>query len=318
MHRWILVALALIMLAPAGPARAQAPELDLDAYVRLLREARAAASRGDRIDLEAAAAPLIAVRRVRVPGDAAAPADNRWLAAALRGQNPDMQAIAARLGALIDASAGGPAPPEDAEARLERILSRPPFGQPEEAPREPGWLERFLDWLLEQLGRSAQPVGPAAASGGNVLAWAIAGVGGVIVVAVLVIWLRGLRGVLAPPPARLDPDDPEAGLSAGSALQQAGDMARFGDYRKAARFLYLSTLLWLDERGALRYERNLTNREYLGRLADKPALRARLAPVVDTFDRVWYGGAQLDAESFAAYERQVRELREGSGTTDAP
>jgi hypothetical protein len=314
MHRSHIVALtlliAIVALAPAGPAGAQAPELDLDSYVRLLREARAAAGRGDRIDLEAAAAPLIAARSVRVPGDAVAPADNRWLAEALAAPSPDLPAISARLGALIDASESGPAPPGDARDRLERILSRPPFGNPEQAPREPGWLERFIEWLFGQIGDIAGPLAPAALPGGNTLAWVIAGLGGLLVLAVLLIWLRGLRGALAAPAARLDPDDPEAGLTAGTALEQASALARFGDYRKAVRYLYLSSLLWLDERGALRYERSLTNREYLARLGDKPGLRARLAPVIDTFDRVWYGSAPLDADSFAAYERQVRELRD--------
>lgn len=314
MRRCLIFAILLILLAPPGLAAAQAGELDLDAYVRLLREARAAAGRGDRIDLEVAAAPLVAARSVRTP-EAAAPVDNRWLAEALDTPNPDMPAIAARLGALIDAGAVGPAPPDDARERLERILSRPPFGRPDEGPREPGWFERLMEWLFGWLDNVSLPGGPAVAPAGNALAWAVAILGGLLVLAVLVVWLRGLRRALAPPAARLDPDDPEAGLSAGAAMEQAGALARFGDYRKAVRYLYLSSLLWLDERGALRYERSLTNREYLGRLRERPALRDRLAPVIETFDRVWYGSAPLDAESFAAYERQVRALREAEDGT---
>lgn len=302
-----LLLVALLGLALPGPAHAQ--ELDFDRYVGLLREARTAAARGDLIDLKAAAEPLIAARRVRVPSGALASADNRWLAEALERPNPDLPAIAARLGALIDAAAAGPEPPADAAERLERILSRPPFGRPDPGPREPSWLERFLEWLFGLIEPSFEPVVPATAENSSTMAWIIAGVGGLLVAIVLFVWLRGLRRTLAPPAATLDPDDPEAGLSAGAALQQAGDLARFGDYRKAVRYLYLSSLLWLDERGALRYERSLTNREYLARLNERPQLRARLAPVIETFDRVWYGSMPLDAESFAAYERQVQALR---------
>jgi hypothetical protein len=36
-----------------------------------------------------------------------------------------------------------------------------------------------------------------------------------------------------------------------------------GDYRTAVRYLYLSLLLLLEEHGLLRYDRPLTDREYL-------------------------------------------------------
>ena len=75
------------------------------------------------------------------------------------------------------------------------------------------------------------------------------------------------------------------------------------------RYLYISALLWLDERDILRYDRALTNREYLERVRDNPALRARMAPIVETFDRVWYGHLPIDAESFAAYQQQIEALR---------
>lgn len=57
------------------------------------------------------------------------------------------------------------------------------------------------------------------------------------------------------------------------------------------RYLYLAALLRLDERGQLRYNRALTNREYLDRVQDNPHLQAALPPIVETFDRVWYGYA---------------------------
>nr|WP_255603998.1 DUF4129 domain-containing protein [Oscillochloris sp. ZM17-4] len=134
-------------------------------------------------------------------------------------------------------------------------------------------------------------------------------IGLLIIGAVLAAWVGGLRRALAPT-ARLRDDDPEAGLSAGDAALNASALARSGDYRRAARLLYLSSLLWLDERGRLRYDRALTNREHLDRLGDDPALRERLRPVVETFDRVWYGDMPLDATGYAAYEGEVAALRE--------
>ncbi|MEI7769472.1 MAG: DUF4129 domain-containing protein, partial [Chloroflexales bacterium] len=112
--------------------------------------------------------------------------------------------------------------------------------------------------------------------------------------------------------------DPEAALGAAEAAQRAGDLARAGDYRRATRMLYLSSLLWLDESGRLRYDRSLTNREYLERLGDSPNLRERLRPVVETFDQVWYGDIALDAAGFAAYAGQVAALRASQGRDDRP
>ncbi|RMD73583.1 MAG: DUF4129 domain-containing protein, partial [Chloroflexi bacterium] len=75
-----------------------------------------------------------------------------------------------------------------------------------------------------------------------------------------------------------------------------------GDRRSAVRYLYLAALLWLDEQGLLHYDRSLTNREYLQQLRDQRSLRDRLAPVVNTFDAVWYGQQVIDEQAFARYE----------------
>lgn len=83
-----------------------------------------------------------------------------------------------------------------------------------------------------------------------------------------------------------------------------------GDYRTAVRLLYLSTLLLLEERKLLRYDRTLTNREYLRQVADNPSLVGALRPVVDTFDEVWYGQVEPDAGGYEAYARQVDRVRE--------
>jgi hypothetical protein len=302
----LLAALALALLSAAA---AQAQALNMDGYLRLLREAHAAAERRDQIGLEQVAPTLAAVRSVALPEGGSAPADNRWLTVALEAPRPDMPAIAARLGALIDALSYRSDPPAaDAEERLRAMLAKPPFSQAD-APRAPSWLGELLRWLFELLDRAFSPVSRAAAQGGGGLAWLMAGLGLLIVGVVLALWLRGLRHALAPS-ARPQRDDPEATLSAGEAAQRASDLARAGDYRRAARMLYLSSLLWLDENGRLRYDRSLTNREYLSHLGNDPALRERLRPVVETFDRVWYGDVALDAAGFAAYEGQVAALRE--------
>lgn len=321
----IFIAIVLLVVAFAPqPGFAQNASIDLSEYEALLRAARTAAARGDRLDLEEIVARLQPLTAVRTPAGAMVPLDNSWLVEALDTPNPNLPAIAEQLGALIDALnyIGPPAPP-DALTQLDQILSNPPFGQPDRPPREPGPIDRFFEWLFEQLFDWLEPVGEvaqgAADTNADAVSWVIVALGAALVIAVLVIWIKGMRRSLAPPAARLiDPDDPEANLSPADARNQARALAAQGDYRTATRLLYLSALLWLDERRALRYERHLTNREYLKRLEGRPELRNRMQPVVETFDQVWYGRQPLDAAGFAAYEQQVTALRETEDSPTAP
>lgn len=293
-----------LSVLPAAQAQSQPP--DLPTYAGWLREAYAAAQRGDRLGLEQAAAQLTAATQVRLPDGAPITVDNSWLRAALQGAEPSLPAIGARLGAILDALAQPPsAAPLDARARLAEILANPPFQRAE--PSTPSWVRSFFEWLGRMLERLLRPIGRAVSAGGSTAAWVIAVGGTLLLLAVIAYLLRGLRrNLVADAQAE---DDPEANLTARTALDQAGGLARGGDYRSAVRFLYLSALLWLDERNVLRYDRALTNREYLERVRENPALRARLAAVVDTFDQVWYGHVPIDAATFARYEEQVAALR---------
>jgi hypothetical protein len=302
-----LLLLSWRLLAPAT-ASAQSQPPDLETYAGWVREAYAAAQRSDRLGLEDASRQLVATTSVRLPGEATIAVDNGWLREALQAAEPDLPAIAARLGAIIDALAQPPSSaPADARERLERMLDQPPFKQPD-APQTPSWLSDFFNWLGRLLENVFRPLGRISPSGGRTIAWAIAIVGGLLLAGVLIYLLLGLRrGVVAS--AQANEHDLEANLTAKTALEQAGGLARGGDYRTAVRYLYISALLWLDERNMLRYDRALTNREYLERVRDNPALRERMLPIVETFDRVWYGHLPIDADSFAAYQKQVEALR---------
>jgi hypothetical protein len=99
-------------------------------------------------------------------------------------------------------------------------------------------------------------------------------------------------------------------LSSAGALQRAQTLSTQGDYRTAIRYLYLSSLLTLDEQGLLRYDRSRTNREYLRSIASKPALANPLSSVIDLFDRVWYGFEEVDEKTYQSYVTHVEKLRE--------
>lgn len=304
----LICLLALQALLAGHPVAAQTNQLDLAVYEQFLRAARTAAARGDRLDLEQVAPELIGARAVRMPSGELAPVDNRWLAEALAPANPDLPAIAARLGALIDALAAPPGgPPDDAQARLAEILARPPFATTPE-PREPGWLERFFIWLTELLEGLVVPVGEAAAGpSGTTASWIVTALGAALIIGVLAVSLRGLRRSLRP--VAVLPSAAAVAHSAADARAQAEALARSGDYRSAVRLLAIAALLWLDERGTLRYDPHQTNREHLARLDGQPHLRERLRPVVETADRVWYGGAPLDDHGYREYLRRVEDLR---------
>ena len=93
-------------------------------------------------------------------------------------------------------------------------------------------------------------------------------------------------------------------------MQRAQTLSGQGDYRNAIRYLYLSSLLVLDERGLLRYDRSRTNREYLRSVSSKPGLATPLRDVIDVFDRVWYGFESVDEQTYQSYLQHVDELRE--------
>jgi hypothetical protein len=126
------------------------------------------------------------------------------------------------------------------------------------------------------------------------------------VFAIFVYFARGLRVQ----PTTID--SPEAGEDPTTSTQ-AQELAKLSedsqDYRAAIRYLYLASLLLLDERGVLRYDATLTNRELLRQVNNKSAMYELLRSVVQTFDRVWYGFATVDESLYQDFRQNVEQLR---------
>lgn len=93
-----------------------------------------------------------------------------------------------------------------------------------------------------------------------------------------------------------------------AALAHAETAEASNDFRSALRFLYLSAILHLQERGVLPYDKSLTNREYLHQTQENTDLQATLGPAVTVFDEVWYGHKPCDAETVADYRNLLREV----------
>lgn len=193
-------------------------------------------------------------------------------------------------------------------AALKVILESPDFQWNRvPSPLEKFWEEfwaRINDWLNEFFGGNGEVSVPVPSEGLTIGA-------SVLLIIVLLFVFRALfSDFLVDAAAK---DEQMAGdelLTAESALQKAKDISRGGDYRTAVRYLYISSLLTLDERGLMRFDRSKTNREYLRSVAALPQLSAPLRDVIDVFDRVWYGFQPLDEDSFQHYAEKVDQLRE--------
>ncbi len=207
-----------------------------------------------------------------------------------------------RLAALEVLLSNPPTEPSAADrAKLQEIFNRPPFVPEPEGPL--AQLQRqFLEWLNRLLSNTAQGVFDLR----DVIV--VVGVGVVAVgTAALVYAFR--RNLVAMVHVK-EKEVGQAPLTAARALSEARQFANAGNYREAVRELYLATLLMLDERGLLRYDRSLTNREYLDAVAGEPAVHAALEPIVNTFDRTWYGFQAMGQEEFESYRRQVQGMRD--------
>ncbi|MBE7529947.1 MAG: DUF4129 domain-containing protein [Chloroflexi bacterium] len=103
-----------------------------------------------------------------------------------------------------------------------------------------------------------------------------------------------------------EPADEKGQTKVATAVQEGRQLVEKGDYREAARQLFLAMLLALDDKGILRFERNRTNRELLQQERLHKDLVPSLIPIIATYERVWYGLEPLPA---AEYERLVKEIK---------
>jgi Domain of unknown function (DUF4129) len=106
------------------------------------------------------------------------------------------------------------------------------------------------------------------------------------------------------------------------ALSQSADVwarcaeqfARDGRWHLALRALYLELLVVLHERGAVRYERERTNGDYVRLLRETPASPA-FSRLTAAFDEAWYGNKPFTP---AAYEAALECVREVDRVTTRP
>lgn len=315
----MLVLLGSVSVVNAAPLP-QTATVSLDAYRQLVNEAYAAAQRSDRIGLDDSAEILLATTGVKLANGDVVEIDNTWLRDALAQEPPDFPMIVASLGAILDALAQTRTPGDpNALQKLTQVFEVPPF-KSREVPS--AWnnfwsgvgqaIADFFERLFNQLPQSninpPTPAAPLAFGTLTPVGWVLLVLGALLILALIIYTLRGVRRtVTAEARVRAEAEEEEV-MTVQEATDRTRVAAQSGDYRTATRYLYLSTLLWLEERGLVRYDRSRTNREYLAQLRGKPTYDT-FVPVVDTFERVWYGKRPLEAGDFEKYEEQIAALR---------
>ena len=244
-----------------------------------------------------------------LPEGADAPLDTGFVVAQLRLRPYDLDSLINIFTDLHNAHRAAPTRSFNAAdiAALQPILERPEFqwNRPP-SPLEEWWNDlwaKINEWFNNLFGTDGVSI-PIPGEAFTITA-------SILLAFVLLYIFRGLFSDFIAE-ASMD-EEHMAGdelLTAETALQKAKDISRAGDYRTAVRYLYLSSLLTLDERGLLRFDRSKTNREYLRSVAAFPQLSAPLRDVIEVFDRVWYGFQPLDEASFQHYVQKVDQLRE--------
>lgn len=315
--RWTLLGLLLLLLPPTAVAQTPDP-VAINDYWQQIRETQALLARlqeepvaTQQAELQAAAAQFEQITAVTLGDGRQLTIDHTFLVQELRAEPPDLAKLEALLTALLAAAETWPDAQFETfdEDSLAAILARPEFQYEtaEPSPLEQWWQSikaRFWEWVARLLPNVGIP-------GGRLPNILLTIVGVALLAAILVYVWRNLLADFTTE-ARLEDgaQGSDEDLTADTALQRAQDLSHSGDYRSAVRYLYLSSLLILEERGLLRHNRALTNREYLRSVAHRPELASVLSDVIEVFDRVWYGYRPLQKADYERYARQVQTLKE--------
>lgn len=249
------------------------------------------------------------VTAVEMSDHSLVPVDSSYLTTELRSEASDPKRLGNLLDALLKAHEDYPQKVFTIQdtASLKAILARPEF-QWEQASTIvlPTWLQDLLDRFFNFWDQLIARVSMLVYEGRYLLIVAAA----IFFVFILLYISRNLAQNLVGDTELPAEGESDELLTSKGALKRAETLSMKGDYRSAIRYLYLSSLLVLDEQGLLRYDRSRTNREYLRSVSSRPELAEPLKDVINVFDRVWYGFESVDEQEYQSYVEQVEELRE--------
>jgi len=256
--------------------------------------------------LDGLAAQWSEVNEVEMADGTREPVDSSFIVAALQNLSQDPTQTAGLLDTLLAAHETYPQnvfAPSDLDS-LHAILSLAEFQwQPNPLAewvqklwnKFAAWLDKVLNFFHFNVPGGGQPITVVAV---------------LILLGILAYVFRGLFSDLVKETDVQANADDDRHLTSETAFRKAQNLSGQGDYRTAVRYLYLSSLLMMEERGILRYDRSRTNREYLRSVSSHPNLAKPLKSVVEVFDRVWYGFERLDESTYKEYVNEVEELKE--------
>ncbi len=310
----ILLTTAVLPLRAAPAGQTAVTQADYWQHIRelqqLVSELEGQPEAEQQTQLSAAADELAQITAVTLDNGQTIPIDHGFLLKELQAIPPDLSRLSGLLDTLVAADGSWPDAQFDASAAipLAEILARDEFQyQPDEPNALEQWLldlqQKFLEWVAEVAPEANWQIGDFI---GNVLAV----LASLALVAILFIALRDMiTDFTADAEFATEGDAAEVPLTAETALARAQTLSESGDNRTAVRYLYLSSLLQMEERGLLRYDRSRTNQEYLRLVQSQPELAETLTDVVTVFDRVWYGYQPIDEETFVHYHNRVVALK---------
>lgn len=318
-YLWLLLlGLVLGTQVVSGSSHAADPPLSLDDYWQRLQQTQAlvaslldAPSEISRPQLLAEADRWEGVTVVILPDSTQIPLDHSFLVSQLRAGPADLNQLNGLLITLLAARQNwlqGEFTSQDLEALIP-VLARPEFQWPSEQPSPiEVWLQHLLDSLLNLIARLL-PDGIVIGKGAPLLNYILTGLV-VLVLALILFYISQdfLADFVTEARIEMEAEKGDEALTASSALKRAQALSSARDYRTAVRYLYLSSLLLLEERGLLRYDRSRTNREYLRSVAHLPQLATALRDVVEVFDQVWYGYQPLDESAYDQYAARIADL----------
>lgn len=309
---WIVVFTVVLPLLLIRPTSAQT--LSLGDYHRLLQDALTTL-RADPMSAPQIAVELQSISSVSLPSGSSVEPDLTEIISNLKASPPQTISAETGLSAMItlldraNSTSMSPVRIKVADSSLHTILARSEFQpQPESvSQRFTGWVRRqltpyvgpVLQWVAHLAGRILESIAPASG-------FLLLGTGGFGLIALVVIVigpLRSIRRGFGPDISRMAFGIGVKRTSARELYEQAQSLANDKAYRSAIRALYLAALLRLEERELLRFERSLTNREVLktATAENSPLLSERLAPLVERFDRCWYGSDACSEQDYIEF-----------------
>jgi hypothetical protein len=316
----LILTFFFVLLSVLPVRAADVPPIPLDAYWQLLETTQTRLTEladtplaSARPALDELAMQWDTITAVELPDGTILPLDTHYFAAQLRAETPDLSQLAQILETTLatrDTWPQGNFGNADM-AKLYATLRQPEFQWQTESPnpiqqfiqklmqRINNAFVKFLEWLFpDSDGVIYIPVDLIFTIGGSIL--------------LIIMFLYILRGTWSNIIAEAENAVNRGGdapLTSETARQRARQLSEAGDHRTAIRYLYLASLLLLEERGLLRYDRSLTNRETLRSVENHHELASPLQDVVETFDRVWYGYQDVDQTAFDHYAERVEDLR---------